>query len=117
MGGWLVLSRRFRAESEHRGDGSTAGPLFYSIYMRFRTHYGSVIRVTAAHDGLYLSVLFLFRIAHPPLFIPWSEIEFSRSSFLWWRYVVLTLGRQEKVPMRISERMARELRILDRMAA
>jgi hypothetical protein len=117
IGGWLELGRRFRAQSQPYGDAPTAGPFFYSVYMRLRTHYGNVIRMTAAPDGLYLSVLFLFRVAHPPLFIPWDEIAFTRASFLWWRYVILTLGRQEQVPMRISERMARDLRILHRVAA
>jgi hypothetical protein len=84
--------------------------------MRFQTRYSGVLRMTAGYDGLSISVLILFRVAHPPLFIPWDEIVFSRSSFLWWRYVVLTLGRQENIPMRISERMARNLGILDRLA-
>ena len=117
IGGWLALSRRFRAQSEPYGDAPTAGPFFYSVYMRFQTHYSGVVRLTAAPDGLNFSVLLLFRVAHPPLFIPWDEIVFTRGSFLCWRYVVLTLGRQEKIPVRISERMARNLRILDRMAA
>ena len=36
--------------------------------------YNGVLRI--AHDqlGLYLSVMLLFRVGHPPLFIPWSEI-------------------------------------------
>ena len=113
IGGWRTLSRRFRAQHAPEGNITTAGPFTYSVYMRFRTHYGNVIRVTSAQDGLYLSVLAIFRVAHPPLFIPWHEIELTRSSFLWWRYVVLTLGREEQIPMRISERMARDARVFE----
>lgn len=91
------------------------GRFFYTVYMRFRGHYGGVIRMTAADDALYLSVLFLFRIGHPPLRLPWSEIKLGRTTFLWRRYVVLTLGNQEHIPLRISERMARNLGILDRV--
>jgi len=83
--------------------------------MRFRVNYSSVIRLIAADDALYLSVLFLFRVGHPPLCIPWKEIQFGRTKFFWWRYVVLILGEQERIPMRISERMARKLGILERM--
>jgi hypothetical protein len=69
----------------------------------------------AAEDGLYLSVIFFLRIGHPPLRIPWNEIQFSRTKYFWRRYVVLTLGDEEKIPMRISQRMAAKLGILDRV--
>jgi hypothetical protein len=68
--GWSALARRFRRESEPYGDSKTAGPFFYTVYMRYWTHYSSLIRLTAAADALYLSVLFPFRIGHPPLRIP-----------------------------------------------
>jgi hypothetical protein len=82
--------------------------------MRAWSHYSSVIRITAASDALYASVMFPFRIGHPPLRIPWEEIRFSRTKFFFRTYIVLTLGNQEKIPMRISLRMARNLGILDR---
>ena len=83
--------------------------------MRWWSHYGSGIRLIAASDALYVSVLFLLRIGHPPLRIPWDEIRFSRTKFFFRSYIVLTLGNQEKIPMRISLRMARNLGILDRV--
>jgi hypothetical protein len=70
--------------------------------------------MTAAEDALYLSVSFMFRIGHPPLCIPWSEITVSRTKRFWRSYVVLTLGNQEGIPFRISERIARKLGILER---
>jgi len=69
----------------------------------------------AAEDALYLSASFLCRIGHPPLCIPWQEIRLDRPDFPWRRSVVLTLGNQERIPMRISERMARKLGILERI--
>ena len=83
--------------------------------MRFRANYGNIIRLTAAEDALYLSILFFFRVGHPPLRIPWNEIQFGRAKFLWLKFVVLTLGNEENIPMRISERMARKLGILERL--
>jgi len=71
--------------------------------------------MTAGQDALYLSVLFPFRIGHPPLCIPRNEIKMRKAKFLWSRYVDLTLGEQEGIPMRISERMARKLGILERL--
>jgi len=117
FGGWWSLSKRFRAPTEPYGDTRTAGPFFYVVYMRWLTHYSCVIRMAAAEDALYLSVLFPFRPGHPPLRIPWSEIEIAMTTRWWVPYVVLTLGREERIWMRISPRMARKLGILDRVTA
>ncbi len=115
--GWNALARRFRAQSEPYADARTVGPFFYTIYLRYWTHYSCVIRLTAAADALYASVLFPFRIGHPPLRIPWSEISFGRAQRFMSNFVVLTLGREEQIPMRIPLRMARNLGILDRCPA
>jgi len=112
--GWFSLSRRFKRQSDPYGETKSAGPFFYTIYMRGWGRYRNTIRLTAAPDALYPSVLFLFRIAHPPLRIPWDEIRFGRTKFFFRTYIVLTIGSQEKIPMRISLRMARNLGILDR---
>jgi hypothetical protein len=114
IGGWLALTRRFRKQSEPNGEIRSAGPFFYTVYMRFWGHYSSVIRLVAASDALYASVMFPLRIGHPPLRIPWDEIRFSRTKFFFRTYIALTLGNQEQIPMRISLRMARNLGILDR---
>lgn len=112
--GWFALGRRFRRQAEPYGENRTAGPFFYAVYMRGWSHYSSAIRLVAAADALYASVVFFLRVGHPPLRIPWDEIRFSRTKFLFRTYCVLTLGSQEKIPMRIPERMARNLGILDR---
>ena len=74
MSGWFALSRRFTKQSDPYGETRSAGPFFYTVYTRFWSHYSSVIRLVATKDALYFSVLFLFRIGHPPLCIPWNEI-------------------------------------------
>ncbi len=112
---WHSLSRRFRAQSEPYGETRTAGPLLLTVYTRFLGHYSGSVRLTASEDALYLAVLFLIRVGHPPLCIPWNEIKLSRTKRFWRRYVVLTLGEQEQIPMRIPERMARKLGILNRI--
>jgi hypothetical protein len=114
LAGWFALARRFKKQSEPSGEIRTAGPFFYAVYMRFWGQYSSVLRLTAASDALYVSIMFLFRIGHPPLRIPWEEIRFGRTKFFFRTYLMLTLGSEEKIPMRISLRMARNLGILDR---
>lgn len=113
--GWRALSRHFRAESEPYGVTKSAGPFPYTVYMRYWSHYGCCIRMTVAEDGLYLSMIFLLRIGHPPLRIPWNEVQISRTKYFWQRFILLTLGNQERIPMRISERMANKLGLLERL--
>ena len=118
ISGWYLLSKRFRARAEPYGVTRSAGLFFSNVYMRYWSHYGGgVICLTAADDALYISAVFLMRIGHPPLCIPWKEIQFG-SLKRWWRsYVVLTLGDQEQISLRIPERMARKLGLLDRIPA
>lgn len=113
--GWHKLSKRFAAQSEPYGVTKSAGPFFYTIYTRYWSHYSSCIRITAAEDALYFSVFLLLRVGHPPLRIPWDEIQFGRARHFGRQYVILTLGSQELIPMRISESMASKLEILDRL--
>jgi hypothetical protein len=79
------------------------------------TNYANVVRIVAGEDTIYISILFLLRLSHPPLCIPWNEIKISRTKVLWRSCVVLTLGDQERIPLRISERMARNLGIMGRL--
>jgi hypothetical protein len=81
--------------------------------MRFWGDYTNIIQIFAEPEALYLSVFTPFRVGHPPLNIPWNEITLSRTRRFWRRYVVLTLGEHERIPMRISERMAHKLGILE----
>jgi hypothetical protein len=115
MSGWSALTRRFRAQSEPYGDTRSAGPFFCGVQMRFRCNYNNAVRLTVTGEALFLSVVIFFRVGHPPLAIPWQEIQLRRKKFLWLRFVVLTLGNEEKIPLRISERIARKLGILDRI--
>jgi len=114
ISGWLLLSRSFTSGTLPQGDTQTAGPFLTRIYLRFWAQYGGVTRLTTVEDGLYLSVVLLFRVGHPPLRIPWNEISVGRTRYMFQRFVVLTLGRRQQIPMRITDSMALKLGILDR---
>jgi hypothetical protein len=116
LSGWHSLSKRFRAQSEFLGQSTSAG-IFFNVCLRYWADYSGIIRITSEEDALHLSAVFPFRPFHPPLRIPWTEIKFGRTKYLWRQYVVLTLGNQEHIPMRISERMAGKLGILGRLPA
>ena len=74
VGGWYQLSESF--ESSERIDGERF--YFRSVAIgwgAFPVSYGSCLFATVGPKGLALSVLFLFRLLHPRLVIPWSSVE------------------------------------------
>jgi hypothetical protein len=113
--GWRALGGRFSRQNEPCGQTRSAGGWFTRIYLRFWTKYTGAVRMVAAADGLYLSVFFLLRPGHPPLCIPWEQIRIQHTRKWLQNYVELTLGSQERIPLRFSERVARELELDERM--
>lgn len=55
-----------------------------------QAYYRSVMKVGVGRAGLYLVPVFFFRAAHPPLLIPWSELELSQSTEWMMKLVELT---------------------------
>ena len=76
--------------------------------MRFFTRYDNVIYMGTNPSGLHLRMNLLFRIGHPPLLVPWSEIDIGEESrFLFFIPVIrIQLGRNARVPFRIYGRSA-----------
>jgi len=74
------------------------------------TGYNNCLTIGANASGLYLSIIFPLRFAHPPLFIPWREISISRKKILWINIVELRLGREADVPLRIRNPLTEKLK-------
>jgi hypothetical protein len=94
FGGWFSLSHDFRAGASLPGvryrfvSGSMGAGLFPV------TSYGRCLFLTIGDAGFRLSILFVFRLLSPPLFIPWSavaSVESKRLLFL--PYTVVRLHR------------------------
>jgi hypothetical protein len=58
---------------------------------------------------LRLSVLFPFRIGHPPIFIPWTDITAVRETWYFFPVVLLTLAKVPGVPIRLNEATAQAI--------
>lgn len=104
-GGWLLLARRFRSEAPFVGSKWSG----QSGWMRGLASYRSCLVVGANPSGLYLAVFFPFRVAHPPLFIPWSEVTLSRGRVFFVRTVRFQLGRENPISLSIRESLANKL--------
>ena len=71
MGGWIVLARKYRRKTPENGRFWT----FQSARLRYATRYKNMLTVGATESGLNLAVFFPFRLLHPPLLIPWSDVR------------------------------------------
>jgi hypothetical protein len=105
--GWLILSKRFRFKGRFNGE---VWP-FRSGQMQSGVRFGLCLFVGADESGLYLAVFPLFRLWHPPLLLPWSEVSIiSGERAVIFKTRELQLGRGESIPLRISSSLVRSLR-------
>jgi hypothetical protein len=84
LGGWHELAGRFRSDDPIEGErfrfrsGSMGWPYF-------PVNYGGCLFATVGPRGFRLSVIFAFRFLHPPLVIPWTEVERCEPARYWFR--------------------------------
>jgi hypothetical protein len=105
-GGWRILAGDYQAISSF--DGRKLW--FKSVGMRSWTNYSNCITVGANKYGLYLSVLPIFRIGHPPLFFPWTDISTETvNRRLLPDMVKFRFTKQPEVPVIISKRLAAKI--------
>jgi hypothetical protein len=95
LSGWTRLARTFKTDAPPPGTAFRA----QSFYGRGTSHYIGAVDMYVADGGLYLALVGrVFRIAHPPLLIPWGQLtEMSRTSNL----VRLRVGSPELMQIRI----------------
>jgi hypothetical protein len=80
VGGWFLLARKFpdRPFVASQVFSSTSG-----YFGRVIGGYRNCISVGANTFGLRLSIFPLFRILHPPMVLPWSQVaDCARARFL-----------------------------------
>jgi len=80
--GWQRLAGDFRVERVSQGS------VFWLAYLKIDSIKYSgigVVRATVAADGLGLRVVFLFRLCHPPLLVPWLALGPLVQTKSWWR--------------------------------
>jgi hypothetical protein len=104
--GWALLAEQYRFPDTFTGSTWT----FQKGQMRWLVGYNNCLTVGADPRGLYLKMFFLFRAAHPPLFIPWRDISYVTKKFLWVDFVELRLGREVPIPLRINLALAQKLK-------
>lgn len=106
MSGWHKLAQRFALQ----GDFPSRCWRWRSATARYGSHYNNCLRVAADPAGLYMAMPWLFRIGHPPLFIPWSEISISHTKVLLWKMTRFEFGRENPISFSFREDFAEQIR-------
>ncbi len=109
FGGWKSLANRYEAHQPFYGTCWN----WQTIVLGEHSQYGNCMKVGADQDGLYLVPNFLFRFAHPPLFIPWSDIkaQWREKSMLGipLRYVEIHLTPEPNLKIALEQRLAEKI--------
>ena len=75
ISGWGRLAEDFKSSVTPSNIPSTDQFSWVSARLRFWMRYNSVLILKLTEEGIHLSVFFLVRIGHPPLFIPWRSVS------------------------------------------
>ena len=92
IGGWSRLAQYYQTQSKFEGEkwGFKSGRMGMA-------NYSGCLTIGANDQGLYLAVFPLFRVGHPPLFIPWYDITTSKSRKFFVSYLDFTFARMPSV--------------------
>ncbi len=92
MGGFSGKKWRFQTITTRRGMG-----------------YRGSVNVGADARGLYLSVFFLFRFGHPPIFVPWRDITITEKKIFKIQLLELRFRKTENLSVRIVAKLGDRL--------
>lgn len=104
IGGWSRLAQHYQAQTKFQGKKWH----FRSGRMGL-TNYSACLTIGLNNYGLYVAVLPLFRVGHPPLLIPWSDITTSKSKHFWISYLDFTFAHVPTVTFKIPEQLGTTL--------
>lgn len=106
--GWRALARQYRAFARFEGRRFH----FSSAQFGGWVGYNGSFTPGANRTGLFVAVWPIFRICHPPLLVPWSEIGALVERRRWFTAVLLTFasvpGARVRISFRLAERLAGE---------
>ena len=111
IGGWNRLSLEYRLHDKFEGFRKpfVSGEMLGGPFFGLPCNYGGCLILGSNADGLYVSVILLFRPGHPPLFIPWRDITASAKKGWFSTKVTFHFDRLPPIRLRVAKRLAEEL--------
>lgn len=104
IGGWGALASSYAARECPNGTSFRLRSASVGI-----VNYNNCLRFVVSPAGLFMAVLLPFRLAHPPLFAPWSEISATPHRGWVFRYVDFRFARHPNVRLRLFHVLAEEV--------
>jgi hypothetical protein len=104
IGGWGALASSYATRGRPRGTSFRLRSARVGL-----VGYNNCLRFVASPAGLFMAVLLPFRLAHPPLFAPWSEISVTPYRGWVFRYVDFRFARHPNVRLRLFHSLAEEI--------
>jgi hypothetical protein len=103
LSGWRRLAERFPAPPIVDGEKYASQSLRLSLL----GSYNRCVHVTVGEKGLHMVPMILFRLLHPPILIPWTDISAcERRDFLFMKRTRITVGTPLGREIDVSGRVA-----------
>ena len=78
---------------------------FRSAKLRYSVGYNNCVNFVANREGLGISIFFIFRVGHPPLFIRWTDIAISQDKKFMRNVIRFTVGRDFPIPLLVHKNL------------
>ena len=105
LGGWGSMAEAYTYHEPHSAQCFSG----QSAILRLSSSYRGVLKICADDEGLYFSVMFLFRPGHSPFFVPWEEVRGTRKTYFFFPIVDLRFQRTPDIPFRLYKHTADKL--------
>jgi hypothetical protein len=99
MSGWHKLAQKYLRIDFVSGEKWR----FRSAKLRYSVGYNSCVNFVANREGLGISIFFVFRVGHPPLFIRWTDIAISKETKFLRNVIRFTVGRDFPIPILVPK--------------
>jgi hypothetical protein len=97
--GWVSLAPFYSTKQKYEG------PLLKWRSAKINwVHYHTCLNLGANQEGLYISMNYFFKLHHPNLFIPWSDIRTAQGEMIWGRTLILRFAKSPKILIEIHEK-------------
>ena len=97
ISGWMKLGSVYKSDIPMQGKKIWVGVLSMGFKGFFKSQYNNLVRVSCDRDHLYMGVLLPFRMGHPTLNIPFSDMAVVDAKPTIWGTKRKTL-KTERVP-------------------
>lgn len=82
---------------------------FRSARLRHSVSYNNCVIFVANREGLGISIFFLFRFGHPPLFIPWTDISIQKETKFFRKALCFMVGREFPIPIMVYKNLGNKI--------